>query len=207
MVIDPRREAAARNLAHEEADHPIAAGRSRERVATDHSLQPLDADIRELAGLVRHRLVELNAQMGDVVRELPLLDDAAGYAALGHPRREVDGDADVGPRNALAGQDVALVNLVCRQEIAGLGELLHRAGREPAFARAAAACPAAVGELDSLAQGRLQDGLAGVHRDRLVVDLCGDDSLSGLHRGSPGSRRLVTRRKLRERARSGEVTR
>ena len=182
LVVHLRREEAAGHLPHQEMELPVVARRGGERVAPDHPLQPLDAEVRELSRLVRQRLVELHAEARDVVRDLPLRDHAAGHAALRGPRREVDRDLDVRPRDALAGQDVSLVDLVGRQEVTGLRELLDHAGGEPTLARATAPYPAAAGKLDALAQGRLQDGLARFDGDRLVVDLRGDESLPGSHR-------------------------
>jgi hypothetical protein len=181
LVVDQRREAAAWHLAHQERDLPVVPRRRRERVAPDDPFEPVDGDARELAGPVGHRLVELHGEAGDVVRDLLLRDHAAGDAALRGARREVDRDADVGPRHALASQDVPLIDLVGRQQVAGLGELLHRARGEPALARAAAAHAAAAGDLDPLAQGGLEHGLPRLDRDRLVVDLRGDESLRGRH--------------------------
>lgn len=123
-----------------------------------------------LAGLVGQGLVELHLQVGDVVGEPLLADHLATHAAPGAVPGEVHLDAQVPLGHALAGEDVALVQLLVREHVAGFGQLAHAAGQQPALAGGATAHAAAVGEVDAVAQGGLQQGFLRVHQDLGGVD-------------------------------------
>ena len=68
---------------------------------------------------------------------------------------------------------------VVGQEVAAIGQLLDLALDQPALAGRATADPATVGEIDTLAQGRLQQGFLRIDRDRLRVDVRSDDAWRG----------------------------
>jgi hypothetical protein len=82
-------ERATGHLANEERDLGVAVRRVRERIAACHSGQAVDAEIGKLPSLVRDRLVELDREARDVVRDFDLGYDAPGNAAR-RSAREVD---------------------------------------------------------------------------------------------------------------------
>jgi len=62
---------------------------------------------------------------------------------------EVDADADIAFRHALAGEDVTLIELLVREQVAGFGQFPDLAGDQLAFAGGTTAHAAAVGKIDA----------------------------------------------------------
>ena len=179
LLVDQRRENAARHLAHKEADLRVRLHRCGEGVTAADAGQRCDADAGELAGLVGQGFIELHAQARDVAGEPVLPDHTAGHGTLWLLPRQFDFDAHIRLRHALACQDVALIEFVVGQEVAAIGQLLDLALDQPALAGRATADPATVGEIDTLAQGRLQQRFLRIDRDRLRVDVRSDDAWRG----------------------------
>jgi len=114
--------------------------------------------------------IELQAQALDVVRER-LLSDHRGAARLHRQRLGLlHLDAHRPQWHALAGEDGALRQFFCREQVAELGEFAHLAFHQAALARATAAHAATVRELHALSQGSGQQRFACEHPNGLGID-------------------------------------
>ncbi len=168
--IDQCRQRTARDFADKEANLRIRLRRRCERIAARDIEQRRQAEIGELPGLVIQAGIKLDPQLGDVVRQATLSHHASAHLAPRRTRAQIHLERDIGQRHRLAGEDVAQVQFLLRQHVAGLGQFLDPAFEQPAFAGGAAAHPAAVRKVHALPQCRLQQGFLGGDRNRHAID-------------------------------------
>ncbi|MNG04383.1 hypothetical protein D3C84_875090 [compost metagenome] len=132
--------------------------------------QAVEAEVGVLAGAVRQAFFQLDDQSGDVVGQPVLRHHLPTHLASARLAGEIHFDVYIPPRHALAGEDVAGVQLFIGQDVARLGQFTHAARHQLALAAGTSADTAAVGKVDAMAQGGLQQRLFRINPDADPVD-------------------------------------